>query len=117
MLLPRKVVQCLYGLDAAEAPGAVMVRYKRLEKGTYVKLQPRCGAAAVALQRLDGGRALAADVTAVHSCLQHAACLACGMHAQWLHHTCRPMHVASCCAPPHCCAPEPPPPRPPPQVP
>jgi hypothetical protein len=41
VLLPRKVSQCLFGLEGGEAGGRVTVRYRRLEKGAYVKLQPR----------------------------------------------------------------------------
>lgn len=111
VLLPRKVVQCLYGLDAADAPGAVMVRYKRLEKGTYMKLQPRCGADGTAAWGMECGWALVADATlhAMHAdCVRHALMITCLDD-----HMRRPVLAASCSAPPqspappHCCAPEP----------
>ncbi len=40
VLLPRKVVQSLYGSLEAQPLGTVVVSYKRLEKGSYVRLQP-----------------------------------------------------------------------------
>ncbi|KAG2499965.1 hypothetical protein HYH03_002250 [Edaphochlamys debaryana] len=40
VLLPRKVVQSLYGSLDAVPRGTVVVTYRRLEKGDYVRLQP-----------------------------------------------------------------------------
>ncbi|EFJ51924.1 hypothetical protein VOLCADRAFT_86921, partial [Volvox carteri f. nagariensis] len=40
VLLPRKVVHSLYGSLDAQPSGTVIVSYRRLEKGTYVRLQP-----------------------------------------------------------------------------
>ncbi|GIL42788.1 hypothetical protein Vafri_169 [Volvox africanus] len=42
VLLPRKVVQSLYGSLDAQPHGTVIVSYKRLDKGSYVRLQPMC---------------------------------------------------------------------------
>ncbi|GFR41114.1 hypothetical protein Agub_g1756, partial [Astrephomene gubernaculifera] len=42
VLLPRKVVQSLYGSLDAQPYGTVVVSYRRLEKGSYVRLQPMC---------------------------------------------------------------------------
>ncbi|GLC63546.1 hypothetical protein PLESTF_000047900 [Pleodorina starrii] len=42
VLLPRKVVQSLYGSLDAQPHGTVVVSYRRLDKGSYVRLQPMC---------------------------------------------------------------------------
>lgn len=42
VLLPRKVVQSLWGSLDAQPAGNVVITYKRLEKGTYVRMQPMC---------------------------------------------------------------------------
>lgn len=42
VLLPRKVVQSLYGSLDAKPQGTVIVYYTVLEKGSYVRLQPMC---------------------------------------------------------------------------
>ncbi|GLI69109.1 hypothetical protein VaNZ11_013656 [Volvox africanus] len=42
VLLPRKVVQSLYGSLDAQPHGTVIISYRRLDKGSYVRLQPMC---------------------------------------------------------------------------
>lgn len=54
VLLPRKVVQSLYGSLEAQPLGTVVVSYKRLEKGSYVRLQPMSHGFHEAMSQPDG---------------------------------------------------------------